>query len=311
MKDSSLKELYSQNVNIMKWFRDSDNEEHNSLESILYSYDLQAGSYVDLYNSDVVSECLVDGLPKKIKSSEITDLRSEDIAKVLNNLSYQSFLDVGIGEATSMVPLITKLTCKNVDFFGIDISLSRLLYANEFINKNHDGNIQLAVANMFSLPFQDSSIDIVFTSHAIEPNTSKSKDALLELYRVCSKYLVIIEPSFDLGNSETKSRIKAHAYIDDLHDAMLELDFNIIEHRLLNSSSFHNNSAITVVKKMEQNDIQQKVTHVCPNCINEVSNSGELLFCDACGLLYPIVNKIPILTKENAVLCTHFNHFCK
>lgn len=42
----SLKDLYNQNVNIMEYFRKTNNTDKNSINAILASYDLQAGSYI-------------------------------------------------------------------------------------------------------------------------------------------------------------------------------------------------------------------------------------------------------------------------
>ena len=51
----NIKELYEQDVNIMKYFREHGKEkESNSLESILYAYDYQAGSYTENYFSDEI-----------------------------------------------------------------------------------------------------------------------------------------------------------------------------------------------------------------------------------------------------------------
>ena len=92
-------------------------------------------------------------------------------------------------------------------------------------------------ANLFAgdlteIPIQDSAVEVVYTSHSIEPNRGREKQILAELYRVTRRYLVLLEPSNELGTQETRRHIEEHKYCLDLGRHVRELGFDVIEHRL-------------------------------------------------------------------------------
>src|SRR5688500_6437781 len=105
------------------------------------------------------------------------------------------------------------MTHKPSEILGFDISWSRLKFAKEFLNDFNINNVTLFTANLFEIPLQDDSIDVVYTSHSIEPNGGKEKEALKELYRVTRKYLVLLEPSFEFASDEARARMKQHGYV--------------------------------------------------------------------------------------------------
>jgi ubiquinone/menaquinone biosynthesis C-methylase UbiE len=53
-----------------------------------------------------------------------------------------------------------------------------------YLNSLNIKNWFASTGNIFSLPFLHNSIDIVYTSHSIEPNGGKENLLLKELYRV-------------------------------------------------------------------------------------------------------------------------------
>lgn len=310
-KIDNLKELYSKKINIMKYFRDhSVNSESNSLDAVLCAYDYQAGSYTEKYNSDriVKNTYIQNGQPIDLRPGEYTRSAAKSMSDIMNKLSFWSMLEVGVGEATTICDILENFTDEK-EAWGIELSLSRLFYAQKFI-KQKKSKINLAVGNMFSLPFSDSSMDLVFTYYCLGEHRGREKAAIEEMLRVSNQYILLVEPSYELGNEETKNRIDKLKYIKNLEMTLKEMDVEIIEHRLFDVFTFNNNAAITVLqKKNKGNNQTSKTEYVCPKCKNKLITHNGNFFCTNCFKIYPVMNKIPLLTEENGILCSKYLEF--
>ena len=148
-----LKKLYSKNININQYLRKNANLHED--EIIRLSYDLQAGSYIKIFNYN--------------KSLDI-------IRKVVNEINVTNFktlLDFGSGDLTTFYTLTKNIKHKkNKSFYACDFSFSRLFEGINFLKKK-----KISLKNFFffvnencKIPLPDSSIDIVTTFHSIEPN---------------------------------------------------------------------------------------------------------------------------------------------
>ena len=65
----------------------------------------------------------------------------------------------------------------------------------------------MIVCDASNLPYQDNSFDICYTHYCIEQVPILAKKIIDEMIRVSSKYVVIIEPSYEYSNKITKNRI--------------------------------------------------------------------------------------------------------
>lgn len=318
-----IKKMYDENKNIMEFFRNINNTTANSSDSILYSYDIQTGSYIKKYlesfeNNTLYMDVIHNGLECKLSKNEYFKLQSHYINSIFQSLDFSSFLDAGTGECSTLYNIFSNnLTFwKTKKIYAADISLSRVLYGKRFIDTLKEKiNVNFFTGNLLNIPLSDSSIDVVFTNHAIEPNTDKEKEILQELYRIANKYLVLIEPSYSLGNEETKNNIDKHKYIKNLYNSAKELNYNIIDYRLHNISFFTNNSEIIIIKKTdvkdneESSNITEENIYSCPVCKNKLIYHNNNYFCNNCFLLYPVINDIPILNKNNGILCSKYMEF--
>lgn len=281
-----IKKYYKNGYNIMKILRELEGRETNSLKAIMIAYDLQTGNYIE-------------SLQKPDKYNYIHNY-SKTIANLFNDIEYDSILEVGVGEGITIKHVYEYLKNKPKKIFGFDISWSRIAYGLRYLQENKIPS-DMFVGDLFEIPMLDNSIDIVYTSHSIEPNRGKEKEAIKELYRITKKYLILLEPSFELGNSETKKHIEEHVYCKNLYDYAKELNLNVIENRLFDYSNKSNNQTqlLIIEKNVNSNNTP---SYACPVCKQKLIFHNDNYFCEDCSLIYPVINKIPCLTKNNSIL---------
>ena len=304
---ANLKELFDSNVNIMEYFRKNNNTDYNSSYALLASYDQQAGSYIKMLESDEIrNNYHVNSVQTPMTHKKFVDMYCSQIAKRLEPLDFETVLDAGIGEATILLNIAKHLNNKQLKFYGFDISASRIKVAKEYC-KTHSFSPNLFVCDMKHIPLQDNSIDLVYTNHAVEPNTNKEYEIISELFRVCKKYLVMCEPSYELGNPETKANIEKHKYIKNLKQAVDALDGKLLKYELLPVGTFANQPAIYIIEKNHTRDItNNKPGFACPVCRKKLLQKNGENFCENCGLVYPIIDNIEILNPDNSIIFSKF-----
>jgi ubiquinone/menaquinone biosynthesis C-methylase UbiE/uncharacterized protein YbaR (Trm112 family) len=285
-----INDLYPQGNNIIEYLRGIDNRSVNTIEDILISYDFQAGSYINFFS----------------ENRELNDRYCLALAQLIDKIgNVESIIEVGVGEATTLNTVIRSLENKPDHILGFDISWSRLKFGKELLKDFNIHNVNLFTANLFEIPLLDNSIDVVYTSHSIEPNGGKEEDALKELYRITKKYLILLEPSFELANSEAKERMKKHGYITELYATAHKLNYKIVEHRLFDySSNPLNPTGLIIIEKKETNCNNSNL--VCPiSHVQLVKYNDSLLYSKEGFFAYPVIDSIPCLLKENSILATH------
>ena len=285
-----IKTIYFENKNIIRYLKELDGSERNTTEDIMISYDFQAGSYIEGYKSE----------------PSFKDTYCAYLANVINNLaSYDSILEVGIGEGTTLGPLLKSLKTQPNICYGFDISWSRIKYARKFLTELGINNVQLFTGDLFCAPLKDNSIDIVYTSHSIEPNGGREKEALSEVYRIANKYLILLEPSFEFANEEARERMLYHGYINKLYSTAKELGYDVIEHRLFDiSQNPLNPTGLMIIKKDEKS--RQFDSLCCPITKTSVIKKNNAYFSQESLLAYPIIDEIPCLLPQNAIIATKF-----
>ncbi|AXH98433.1 class I SAM-dependent methyltransferase [Sporosarcina sp. PTS2304] len=285
-----ISEIYSKNENIISYLKSIDNRKNNSIEDILISYDFQAGSYTEWYKND----------------PHLRDETVSYLSEVINKIGeYSTILEVGVGEATILGLLIQKLNKKPERSYGFDISWSRIKYAQKFIKELKLENVNLFTGDLFTAPLKDNSVDIVYTSQAIEPNGGREEEALKELFRITRKYLILLEPAYELADEKAKVRMKEHGYITKLHTTAKKLGYKIIEYRLFEVNyNPLNPVAIMIIEKNSNEMIDDPMC--CPITNTNFILSDTAYYSPESMLLYPIVNNIPCLLPQNAIVATKF-----
>lgn len=302
-----LKDLYDKNVNIMQYFRENVKSEENSLNAILASYDLQAGSYIDFTERNTLDEnCHLNNVKTPMRTKDYVTTLCKYIASEINNFEYNNILEAGVGEATSLNFVLQYLKNKEIEAYGFDLAPSRIQAGLRYL-ESYGQNANLFVGNMLKTPFSDNTFDITYTIHALEPNTKNAVNIVKELVRITDKYLLLFEPSYELGNQATKDNINKHKYIKNLYNDVSGINgIEIVKYELCPVGTYSNQIAIMVIKKINDTHNISKVQYSCPVCHSALVKGGENYFCNECLTVYPVIKNIPMLTAENAILFTQY-----
>ena len=292
-----IRSLYSKNKNISKYLRNKKSESTNSIETILYSYDLQGGSDYARRRDLTINN----------NNKEI----AKKISKLLSDLGCKSFLEAGTGEGLILGLLDPNKIKNKPNLYGFDLSLSRLLFAQKYLTQKKREKQNLFCANMLNIPLPNDSVDIVCTVFSMEPNHGRERQILSELFRVCRRYLILIEPTYELGSKQTKKHIIEHGYVRNLPGHIKKLGYKIKTHEYLGSSHANNENALIIAEKNKQKSMVKKLQYVSPISNKPLKKSENFLYCKDDGYIFPIINHIPYLVKNNAILASQIHQFVK
>lgn len=290
-----IKRLYQSGVNISEWVRNDEGSSDSSLTAILYSYDAQAGSYIDA-----------------LKHANVASLKiqmGEKLASILDDLAPQTLLDAGVGEATTLAPVVQAMRRRPPSIWGVDLSLSRLLFARQHLSRHGIAGVQLFTGSLDNLPMSTGSMDVVLTVHAVEPNRGREKQILSELLRVTRRYLVMIEPSVELGNDATQARIERQRYVTGIPDVLKELGANIVRYERWGLDVNPSNEAALIVVQVSESKPAVQHILISPVSGRPLQRLRDCWYCRDDGHAFPIVQDIPCLDAGNAILASRLGDF--
>jgi ubiquinone/menaquinone biosynthesis C-methylase UbiE len=287
-----IKNLYDQGANVMHWFRRMEASEVNSLEGILVSYDLQAGSYV---------RALEDP-----GTAAFVERYTGALGALLDRWAPRSVMEAGVGEATTLSNVLRQMRRAPERALGFDIAWSRVAVAREYAARQ-GVPADLFAGNLTQIPLEDSAVEVVYTSHSIEPNRGREQQILAELYRVARRYLVLLEPSNELGSEGTRRHIEEHKYCLDLGRHARELGYDVIEHRLFEHvRNPVNQTALVVIAKEADAEPYGGGFFACPRCRAALTLHHGNYFCGECLVVYPVIAGVPCLLATQGVVATRY-----
>ncbi|GJM70174.1 hypothetical protein HMSSN036_23900 [Paenibacillus macerans] len=233
-----------------------------------------------------------------------------------------SIAEAGVGEAVSLGNVLRRMGRRPRNIYGFDLAWSRVKYGYSFlreldIDSEDFDNLQLFTGDMFCTPFLDNSIDVVFTVHAVEPNGGREREALTELFRITRKYLVLLEPAYELADEKSRERMLSHGYVTSLYKTAMELGYDVMEHRLFDVSLNPLNPTglliirkeITEEERIHEEGILDSGPLCCPLTHTALHKFESSYYSPKSMLAYPILNGIPCLLPQNAIVATHFMDF--
>ena len=246
-----LKAAYDRNENITRVLRDADGLATNTPSAIEIAYDLQAGSYVRALDDPAYRE--------------VHERYAEALAAVLTPLQPTCVLEAGVGEATTLRSVLPRLgLAPGAGVFGFDLSWSRIHVARRHCEQ---GGVaaNLFLGEMGAIPLPDGAVDVVFTSHAIEPNRGREAELLSELFRVTGRYLALFEPGYELASPESRARMDSHAYCRGLRDIAGRLG-KVMDYRLLPVTTNPLNPTAVLLIEKSTTAAAKASAFVCPSC---------------------------------------------
>jgi ubiquinone/menaquinone biosynthesis C-methylase UbiE len=287
---------YENGGNISKLFGEWKNPE----DIIQLSYDLQSGTY-----SKFPEESEENFMINMDYCTQISDIMSQVIDKY--NYTDFSVLEAGTGEMTTLSFVVQKIKPKTI--YAFDISWSRIydgmIFAKKYMGDNYS-NLNPLVADMNAIPFHDKSINITFTSHALEPNGKKLDVLLKELFRITKDKILLFEPCYEINSEEGKQRMDYYGYIKDVDSAILALG-GIIEEKIhfKNCSNPLNPTVCWVISPPQCDIIPETDTvYSYPGTNYTLTKEDNFFFTNDLGMCLPIIKSIPVFLTKNAILAS-------
>ena len=298
MSHAELRQVYQKNENVLRFCKEKfGGGTTNEQAAIMHAYELQAGSYIDLMRND-----------ESYRTKK--HLFGRALAEAIAPYKPRTMLEAGVGEATTLGEVLKNLPPEQGEsVYAFDLSWSRLRLGLNYL-KDLDKSFEAKSFDFFAgelehIALNDNAFDVVFTSHAIEPNHGRERPILEELYRVAAGALILIEPGYEFASEESRVRMEYHGYCRGLADIARENGWTVARHELFAASANEANPSMILI-------IEKKAAAVEPPHYISPVDGGKLLlhnghyFNETEGLVYPVVGEIPFLTRMSAVLATQY-----
>jgi SAM-dependent methyltransferase len=288
---ASMRGAFARGENAMEYARRALGRNDNLAAATLIAYDLQSGAYVQHARSDPEG--------KRRWCNQIADLVEPHLP------AGGSLMEVGCGEATTLAGVLEALPHRPACALGFDISWSRCAHGRAWL-AHKSQQAELFVADLFHIPLADDSVDVVYTSHSLEPNGGREQAALRELLRVARRAVVLIEPIYELASPQARERMAHHGYVRELKASAQALGGAVTDYRLLDFYvNLLNPSGVVCIEKSRDAE-PATPSWRCPLTHTALMRSPQALASPDTGLVYPVLDGIALLCRDHAVLASAF-----
>lgn len=293
MHPREIRAAFERGENITDLLKAQSGTTVTSEEIIETAYDLQAGTYI----AD-----LAVGTKHQTKVA----FGQEFARRVLAITDVGTMIEAGVGEGTTLSFVLDAFGERAPDTHGFDVSWSRVACCRDWLAKGRHGNCTLSVASLFQMPYADASFDLVYTAHTIEPNGGSELAILAELYRVASRYLVLLEPAYELASDASRARMDRLGYCKGLVGKTESLGMRVIQHELFGvSTNEANPTAITVIEK-DRDAAPALPRFACPRFGDPLEDLGDSLYSPGSLRAYPKVQGIPCLRPDDGIIASQY-----
>jgi len=287
-----MRAAYARGENAMAWARINSTHDDTVVRALI-AYDLQAGTYIENARNN----------PAYINSwsAQLAGLIDPYIS------AGDKIMEAGVGEATTLAGVMNAITAKCISAFGFDLSWSRISMGQKWIDEK-SVLARLFVGDLFSIPVADSSMDVVYTSHSLEPNGGKEEIAIKELLRITRKAVVLVEPCYELAPKVAQQRMREHGYVRDLKATAEALGAKVVDYKLLDvcANPLNPSGVIILVKSVKSSAKDDGVARMwqCPLTGVSLTDKGDYFYADGVGVAYPVLQGVPLLRPEHAVIAS-------
>ena len=264
-------------------------------------YDCLAGAYnqASYLGDDMIGTHVVDGDFVECSYKAFFETKIRVYADYLASLDgVETALEVGAGELTTIGALSMELP--GIEWQGLELSFNRVFQGRKFFREEFDIDICACKGDAMRLPFADQSFDLVFTSHCLEHIPFGYQAAVDEITRVARKHVVLFEPVWETSDWAQKFRMHAQGYVRGLLPyARSKATFALTPPLVLDvGSPFNRTTRLHLSRTQAKRN--GDTTLVCPSCRGPLEVTQTERMCDACHLLFPVIQGIPVMDPDDA-----------
>lgn len=264
-------------------------------------YDRLTGSYnqASYFGNDTIGTHVVDGEFVQCSYKDFFERKVDVYSDFLASLDgVETALEVGAGELTTTGALAMRL--QGMKWQGVELSYNRVFRGRKFFLEQFGIDIPACKGDAMHLPFTEQSFDLVITSHCLEHIPFGYKAAVDEITRVARRHVVLFEPVWETSDWAQKLRMYAQSYVRGLLPyASSKADFTLGPAVVLDVGSPFNRTTRLHLSRTQPNPKGDPLL-VCPTCCGPLEMTQTARTCDACHLLFPVVEGVPIMDPDDA-----------
>jgi hypothetical protein len=153
-------------------------------------------------------------------------------------------------------------------------------------------------------------VDVVTSSHALEPNGQALPALLRELFRITRRKLVLFEPSYELNSEEGQRRMERLGYIRGVERTVAEIGGRVLAVTpIRNVNNPLNPTACFVIEPPARSEAQGAPTpevsgFAVPGTDRPLVRRDAFYWSPETGLCFPVLKGLPVLKPQVAILAS-------